>query len=78
MLIHQGKVLKDMTTLEENAVAENSFIVIMLTKTKAAPSGASSASGGVVSQAQPVSAPTPISTTPSTTTSQIPASAAAQ
>ncbi|KAM6551639.1 hypothetical protein CsatB_001447 [Cannabis sativa] len=77
MLIHQGKVLKDTTTLEENAVAENSFIVIMLTKTKAAPSGASSASGGVVSQAQPVSAPTPISTTPSTT-SQIPASAAAQ
>ncbi|KAF4394317.1 hypothetical protein G4B88_018467 [Cannabis sativa] len=77
MLIHQGKVLKDTTTLEENAVAENSFIVIMLTKTKAAPSGASSASGGAVSQAQPVSAPTPISTTPSTT-SQIPASAAVQ
>jgi len=32
MLIHQGKVLKDGTTLEENKVAENSFIVIMLTK----------------------------------------------
>lgn len=32
MLIHQGKVLKDTTTLEENQVAENSFIVIMLTK----------------------------------------------
>lgn len=32
MLIHQGKVLKDSTTLEENKVAENSFIVIMLTK----------------------------------------------
>ena len=32
MLIHQGKVLKDDTTLEENKVAENSFIVIMLTK----------------------------------------------
>ncbi|XP_071703220.1 ubiquitin receptor RAD23d-like isoform X1 [Rutidosis leptorrhynchoides] len=38
MLIHQGKVLKDGTTLEENKVAENSFIVIMLSKTKA-PSG---------------------------------------
>ena len=32
MLIHQGKVLKDATTLEENKVAENSFIVIMLSK----------------------------------------------
>ncbi|XP_021910562.1 probable ubiquitin receptor RAD23 [Carica papaya] len=34
MLIHQGKVLKDNTTLDENKVAENSFIVVMLTKTK--------------------------------------------
>ncbi|GFY84801.1 Rad23 UV excision repair protein family [Actinidia rufa] len=32
MLIHQGKVLKDATTLEENKVAENSFVVIMLSK----------------------------------------------
>ena len=32
MLIHQGKVLKDTTTLAENDVAENSFIVVMLTK----------------------------------------------
>ncbi|KAK3005607.1 hypothetical protein RJ639_016819, partial [Escallonia herrerae] len=32
MLIHQGKVLKDGTTLEENKVAENSFVVIMLSK----------------------------------------------
>lgn len=32
MLIHQGKVLKDATTLEENKVIENSFIVIMMTK----------------------------------------------
>ncbi|PWA95615.1 Heat shock chaperonin-binding [Artemisia annua] len=35
MLIHQGKVLKDGTTLEENKVAENSFIVIMLSKSSA-------------------------------------------
>lgn len=34
MLIHQGKVLKDTTTLEENKVAESSFIVIMLSKVK--------------------------------------------
>lgn len=32
MLIHQGKVLKDTTTLAENQVAENNFIVIMLSK----------------------------------------------
>ncbi|KAI3717560.1 hypothetical protein L1987_69261 [Smallanthus sonchifolius] len=41
MLIHQGKVLKDATTLEENKVAENSFIVIMLSKSKV-PSGQTS------------------------------------
>lgn len=34
MLIHQGKVLKDGTTLEENKVAEDSFIVIMLSKVR--------------------------------------------
>lgn len=34
MLIHQGKVLKDDTTLEENKVAENSFVVIMLSKVR--------------------------------------------
>ncbi|XP_021296582.1 ubiquitin receptor RAD23d-like isoform X2 [Herrania umbratica] len=44
MLIHQGKVLKDNTTLDENKVAENSFIVIMLTKNKVSSSGASTAS----------------------------------
>ncbi|KAE9454360.1 hypothetical protein C3L33_13736, partial [Rhododendron williamsianum] len=32
MLIHQGQVLKDDTTLDENKVAENSFVVIMLAK----------------------------------------------
>lgn len=32
LLIHQGKVLKDATTLDENKVAENSFVVIMLSK----------------------------------------------
>ncbi|KAK3012529.1 hypothetical protein RJ639_009102, partial [Escallonia herrerae] len=38
MLIHQGKVLKDETTLQENNVAENSFVVIMLTKAQPASS----------------------------------------
>ncbi|KAL6587902.1 hypothetical protein OROMI_000880 [Orobanche minor] len=40
MLIHQGKVLKDETTLGENNVADKSFVVIMLSKTKASSSGA--------------------------------------
>ena len=34
MLIHQGKVLKDATTLDENQVAESSFVVIMLSKVR--------------------------------------------
>ncbi|XP_042502079.1 ubiquitin receptor RAD23c-like [Macadamia integrifolia] len=42
MLIHQGKVLKDATTLDENKVSENSFLVIMLTKNKSSSSGGSS------------------------------------
>ncbi|CAA7055599.1 unnamed protein product [Microthlaspi erraticum] len=44
MLIHQGKILKDETTLEENSVAEKSFIVIMMSKPKVSSSGASTAS----------------------------------
>ncbi|KAL5994600.1 Ubiquitin receptor RAD23d [Asimina triloba] len=43
MLIHQGKVLKDDTTLEENSVSENGFLVIMLTKAKGSSSGPSAA-----------------------------------
>ncbi|XP_010450905.1 PREDICTED: ubiquitin receptor RAD23d isoform X1 [Camelina sativa] len=63
MLIHQGKVLKDETTLEENNVVENSFIVIMLSKTKASPSGASTASAPApapsATQSQPAQTATP-------------------
>ncbi|MCL7033502.1 hypothetical protein MKW94_029553, partial [Papaver nudicaule] len=39
MLIHQGKVLKDDTTMAENQVVENSFLVIMLSKPKSSSSG---------------------------------------
>ncbi|CAH8329997.1 unnamed protein product [Eruca vesicaria subsp. sativa] len=54
MLIYQGKVLKDETTLEENSVVENSFIVIMLSKAKVSSSGASTASAPAPApQAQP-------------------------
>ncbi|XP_048503246.1 ubiquitin receptor RAD23c isoform X7 [Beta vulgaris subsp. vulgaris] len=37
MLIYQGKVLIDGTTLEHNKVAENSFIVIMLSESMSSP-----------------------------------------
>jgi UV excision repair protein RAD23 len=37
MLIYQGKILKDNTTLGDNNVAENSFLVIMLSKVLHAP-----------------------------------------
>ncbi|KAL8052850.1 hypothetical protein ABFX02_05G031900 [Erythranthe guttata] len=78
LLIHQGKVLKDATTLEENKVAENSFVVVMLTKK------ASSGEGSTTSRAPTPKAPqtsepptsTPVSVTPSTI-SQPPAPAAA-
>jgi UV excision repair protein RAD23 len=32
LLIHQGKVLKDDTSMEDNTVSENGFLVVMLTK----------------------------------------------
>ncbi|PSS33603.1 Ubiquitin receptor RAD23d like [Actinidia chinensis var. chinensis] len=50
MLIHQGKVLKDATTLEENKVAENSFVVIMLSKAQPASSSAPSTQPSTASQ----------------------------
>jgi len=76
MLIHQGKVLKDTSTLEENKVAEDTFIVVMLSKTKTSPSGATGTSGAATSPAQPASTTSTIatSTTPSATP-QVPTSA---
>ncbi|KAK9098037.1 hypothetical protein Syun_025082 [Stephania yunnanensis] len=42
LLIHNGKVLKDESTLEENKVSEDGFLVVMLSKSKALGSGGSS------------------------------------
>lgn len=64
MLIYQGKVLKDDTTLEENKVAENSFVVIMLTKNKR-PTGEGSTRSTAPTKAPQSSAPTP-AVTPAT------------
>ncbi|PIA39711.1 hypothetical protein AQUCO_02600276v1 [Aquilegia coerulea] len=86
MLIHQGKVLKDATTLDENSVSENSFLVIMLKKTKASSSGASTATAAPTNTAATARAapspapasvspqtPVPVVTPPSTTPEPAPA-----
>ncbi|KAK7357801.1 hypothetical protein VNO80_17097 [Phaseolus coccineus] len=72
MLIHQGKVLKDATTLEENNVAENSFIVIMLSKSKSTPADGSTTSTAPSTKTPQTSAP-PTSTMPVSTAPQAPA-----
>ena len=66
LLIYKGKVLKDETTLEENSVVENNFVVVMLTKTEATASAIPSASATVqvastaLSSASPAPAPVPV------------------
>lgn len=81
LLIHSGKVLKDETTLEENKVSDDGFLVVMLSKSKTpATTGASS---GPQSKTPATiggsSAPQPAGTvvapsTPSEAPSQTPAS----
>lgn len=61
LLIHNGKVLKDETTLAENKVSEDGFLVVMLSKSK-------TSSAGGTSSAQPTPSPAP-SPAPSTTIS---------
>ncbi|KAK9903801.1 hypothetical protein M0R45_000911 [Rubus argutus] len=73
MLIHQGKVLKDGTTLEENKVLENSFVVIMLTKSKSSSTEGSSASTATTTKTPQPSAPS-ASPTATTTAPQAPVS----
>ncbi|MED6143067.1 Ubiquitin receptor RAD23d, variant 2 [Stylosanthes scabra] len=77
MLIHQGKVLKDDTTLEDNKVAENSFVVIMLSKSKVSSSGTSSASAASANQATQPASSLPPASVPSST-SQPPTSTVGQ
>ncbi|PIN05957.1 Nucleotide excision repair factor NEF2, RAD23 component [Handroanthus impetiginosus] len=67
MLIHQGKVLKDGTTLEENKVAENNFVVVMLTKNKGSSGEGSTTSTAPSAKAPQASAPPPASVPASTT-----------
>ncbi|KAL9664851.1 hypothetical protein QQ045_020260 [Rhodiola kirilowii] len=74
MLIHQGKVLKDGTTLEENKVLNDNFIVVMLSKTKSAGEGSTTSSAATAKAperstpppAAAVPQPSPVSTVVST------------
>lgn len=74
MLIHQGKVLKDGTTLEENKVAENSFLVVMLSKSKSSAGAGSTTSSAPTAKAPQSSvAPPASSPAPATTPQPTPA-----
>ncbi|TYJ00039.1 hypothetical protein E1A91_A13G059700v1 [Gossypium mustelinum] len=76
MLIFKGKVLKDDTTLAENSVTENSFIVIMLTKNKGASSECSTASTAPTKKA-PEASSLPTATVPASTAPVVTSAAAA-
>ncbi|KAL6958316.1 UV excision repair protein RAD23 B [Sarracenia purpurea var. burkii] len=58
LLIHNGKVLKDESTLVENKVSEDGFLVVMLSKSKTSGSSGTS-STQPISITQPAANPTP-------------------
>ncbi|CAI7788248.1 unnamed protein product [Closterium sp. NIES-53] len=72
LLIHQGKVLKDDSTLAESNVSENGFLVVMLTKPKPGAAGASSSA-----QAAPAATPAPAPAAPPAAAPAAPAAQAA-
>ncbi|CAI5537053.1 unnamed protein product [Closterium sp. Naga37s-1] len=72
LLIHQGKVLKDDSTLAESSVSENGFLVVMLTKPKPGAAGASSSA-----QAAPAATPAPAPAAPPAAAPAAPAAQAA-
>ncbi|KAA3488388.1 ubiquitin receptor RAD23c-like [Gossypium australe] len=76
MLIFKGKVLKDDTTLAENSVTENSFIVIMLTKNMGASGECSTASTAPTKKA-PEASSLPTATVQASTAPVVTSAAAA-
>ncbi|KAI5660368.1 hypothetical protein M9H77_29161 [Catharanthus roseus] len=75
LLIHNGKVLKDESTLAENKVSEDGFLVVMLSKSKSLGSSGSSSSAQPAITAAPSSNPTPASDpTPAPEAPPVPAS----
>ncbi|XP_047324917.1 ubiquitin receptor RAD23b-like [Impatiens glandulifera] len=73
LLIHNGKVLKDESTLVDNKVSEDGFLVVMLSKSKTLGASASSSTQPGLT-AQPQSTITPAPETPAET--KIPESSA--
>ncbi|XP_073109900.1 ubiquitin receptor RAD23c isoform X4 [Elaeis guineensis] len=73
MLIHQGKILKDDTTMNDNKVSENNFIIIMLSKTKGSTSGASTTTSAPANQAPPTNTVPPVPSTPASAPPHAPA-----
>ncbi|ESQ35194.1 hypothetical protein EUTSA_v10007982mg [Eutrema salsugineum] len=59
MLIHNGKVLKDETTLVENKVTEEGFLVVMLSKSKTASSAGPSSAHATSTTTSTISSTTP-------------------
>ncbi|KAL3512009.1 hypothetical protein ACH5RR_024726 [Cinchona calisaya] len=57
LLIHNGKVLKDESTLVENKVSEDGFLVVMLSKSKAQGSGGTSSTQPAAQSSNPTPAP---------------------
>jgi len=62
LLIHNGKVLKDETTLTENKVSEDGFLVVMLSKAKT--TGVAGSSSAQVPASVPASTPIPTEAPP--------------
>ncbi|XP_042488514.1 ubiquitin receptor RAD23b-like isoform X2 [Macadamia integrifolia] len=78
LLIHNGKVLKDETTLEENKVSEDGFLVVMLSKSKTMGSTGASSAQGSSTAAAPAPAPAPTTAAaPAPTTAATPVSTTA-
>ncbi|XP_021751706.1 probable ubiquitin receptor RAD23a [Chenopodium quinoa] len=71
LLIHNGKVLKDETTLAENKVSEDGFLVVMLSKSKTLSAGGTSSAQSVQPTPNSNPAPSP-SPAPSTTAAAAP------
>lgn len=74
LLIHNGKVLKDESTLAENKVSEDGFLVVMLSKSKASGFGGTSSTLPAATAA-PSSNPTPPEASPPVLASKSNASA---
>ncbi|KAL9689513.1 hypothetical protein QQ045_009899 [Rhodiola kirilowii] len=59
LLIHNGKVLKDETSLADNKVSEDGFLVVMLSKSKTSGVAGTSSTTSTAPTHTPTAAPTP-------------------